>query len=101
MLEAHNDNILQENLFTVLTSMEMVALSRIMAIVHYKIAMPMRWLAGSTHNMYAVGYDWSARSIGKEIDALHDAMVEIEKDGKQFLDKTFMNAIFNKIHVDG
>ena len=42
MLEAHNDNILQENLFTVLTSMEMVALSRIMAIVHYKIAMPMR-----------------------------------------------------------
>ena len=51
--------------------------------------------------MYAVGYDWSAWSMGKAIDALHDAMVEIEKDGTKFLDETFMNVIFNKIHVDG
>ena len=42
MLEAANDNILQENLFCVLTSSEMVALSRVMAIVHFKIALPMR-----------------------------------------------------------
>ena len=56
-LEAHNDNILQENLFTILTSMEMVALARVMAIIHYKIALTMRWLAGNTHHMPAVGYD--------------------------------------------
>ena len=101
MLEAHNDNILQENLFTILTSVEMVALARIMSIIHFKVAMPMRWLAGSTHHMYAAGYDWSARSMGKAIDALHNGMVEIEKDGNRFLDETFMNSLFDKIHVDG
>ena len=94
MLEAHNDNILQENVSTIITSMEMVALSRAMAIVHFKISMPMRWLAGSSHNMHAVGYDWSARSMGKAIDALHNAMVKIEADGKKFLDEDFMNNMF-------
>ena len=77
----------------------MVALSRVMAIVHFKITMPIRWLAGSSHNMHAVGYDWSARSMGKAIGALHDAMVQMEGDGKKFLDENFVNSIFSKIHV--
>ena len=98
-LEVH-DNILQENLFTVLTSVEMVALARVMAIIHYKIAMPMRWLSGNTHHMHAVGYDWSARSMGKAIDALHDALVELSEDGNLFLDEDFMNNIFSEIDED-
>ena len=98
-LEGH-DNILQENLFTILTSVEMVALARVMAIIHYKIAMPMRWLAGNTHHMPAVGYNWSARSMGKAIDALHDALVELAKDGSKFLDEDFMNNIFSEIDED-
>ena len=96
----HNDNILQKNLFTILTLMEMVALARVMAIIHYKIALPMRWLAGNTHHMPAVGYDWSARSMGKAIDALHDALVEISKDNSKFLDHDFMSSIFSEIHED-
>ena len=48
-LRSGNDNILQENLFIVLTSLEMVALCRVMAILHFKICMPLRWLAGNTH----------------------------------------------------
>ena len=40
-LEGH-DNVLQEKLFTILASVEMVALARVMAIIHYKIAMSMR-----------------------------------------------------------
>ena len=83
-----------------MTSVEMVALSRVMAIVHCKIAMPMRWLAGNTHNMAAVGHDWSARSMDKAIDALHDAMVEVASDPKLFLDEEFMNTIFSKIDED-
>jgi len=67
-----------------------------MAIFHYKIAMPMRWLAGNTHTLGAVGCNWSARSMGKAIDALHDAMTVIEKDGSKLLDETFMNKIFSK-----
>ena len=95
-----NDNILQENLFSILTSVEMVALTRVMAVIHYKIAMPMRWLAGNTHHMPAVGYDWSARSMGKAIDALHDSLVELAKDGNKFLDEDFMNNIFSEIDED-
>ena len=95
-----NDNILQENLFSILTSVEMVALTRVMAVIHYKIAMPMRWLAGNTHHMPAVGYDWSARSMGKAIDALHDSLVELAKDGNKFLDEDFINNIFLEIDED-
>ena len=60
MLKAHNDSIVQENLFKMLTSLEMVALAQPMSIIHFKVAMPMYWLADSTYHMYAAGYDWSA-----------------------------------------
>ena len=65
--------------------MEMIALCRVMAILHFNICMPMRWLAGNTHTIGQAGYDWSARSMGKAIDALEDAMVKIEEDGSKFL----------------
>ena len=101
-LKSHTDNILQENLFIVLTSSEMVALCRVMAIVHFTISMPMRWLAGNTHHIGAQGYDWSARSMGKAIDAIYDAMleVELEQDRRRFLDGDFMKGIFPRIHED-
>ena len=99
-LRAHKDNILQENLFIVLTSMEMIALCRVMAILHFKICMPMRWLADNTHTIGQAGYDWSARSMGKAIDALEEAMVKIEEDGSKFLDEDFMNEIFSKIYTN-
>ncbi len=57
-LHGCNDNILQENLFIVLTSVEMVALCRTMSILHFKICMPLRWLAGNTHFIGQQGYDW-------------------------------------------
>src|SRR6056300_1299243 len=80
--------------------MEMIALCRVMAILHFKICMPMRWLAGNTHTIGQAGYDWSARSMGKAIDALEDAMVKIEEDGSKFLDEDFMNEIFSKIYTN-
>jgi hypothetical protein len=56
-LRGCKDNILQENLFIVLTSVEMIALCRTMAILHFKVCMPMRWLAGNTHFLGQQGYD--------------------------------------------
>jgi hypothetical protein len=91
-------NILQENLCMVLTSLEMVALTRVMSIIHFKICKPMRWLAGNTHLLGQVGYDWSARSMGKAVDALDKAMIDIAKDGSQFLDEDFMSSIFDEIY---
>ena len=93
-------NILQENLYIVLTSVEMVALCRVMAILHFKICMPMRWLAGNTHFLGRTGFDWSSRSMGKALDALHSACTELQHDGDLFLNEDFMNAIFDTIYED-
>ena len=38
--------------------------------------------------------------MGKAIDALFDAMLAIEEDGKLFLDEAFMNSVFDKIYHD-
>ena len=84
----------------VLKSVEMVALCRLMAILHFKSCMPLRWLAGNTQYVGQLGYDWSTRSMGKAIDALFDAMLAIEEDGKLFLDEAFMNSVFDKIYHD-
>ena len=35
--------------------------------------------------------------MGKALDTLHDAIVEIEQDGENFPNKDFMCAIFNGI----
>ena len=81
VLGSGKDNILQENLYIVLTSVEMVALCRVMAILHFKICMPMWWLAGNTHFLGRMGFDWSSRSMGKAIDALYDLCVELQQNG--------------------
>ena len=39
--------------------------------------------------------------MGKAIDALHDAMVEIKRDGSKLLNIDFMGNIFSKIYNDG
>ena len=95
-LRSHKDNILQENFFIVLTSMEMIALCRIMSIHHFKVCMPLCWLAGNTHLIGQCGYDWSTRSMGKAVDAVHDAMMRIEEDGCLFLNEEFMNGILTE-----
>ena len=79
MLKAANGNILQENVSCVLTSLDMVALLRVMTIFHFKIALPMRW---------------------KAIDVLHDALVKIEDNGELFLDEQFMTDISSEIDED-
>ena len=56
-LRLHKDNILQDNLFIVLTSVEMVALCRVMCILHFKVCKPLRWLAGNTHHYGQMGFD--------------------------------------------
>ena len=59
--------------------------------------MPMRWLAGNTHNVGYQCYYWYIMSMGKAIYALEEAMVKIEDDGALFLDEAFMSGIFSNI----
>ena len=91
---------MQENLFIVLTSMEMIDLCHAMSTLHFKVCILMRWVAGNMHHIGALGYDWLSRSMGKVIDALEGALIEIEKDGSKFLDDDFMNDIFSKTYTD-
>ena len=83
-------NILQENLFIVSTSSEMVALCHSLAILHYTVCMPMRWLAGNKHFLGRCGFEWSAHSMGKAIDALETAMNDIMADGSFFLNEKYI-----------
>ena len=83
-----------------MTSLEMVALCWVMAILHFKMCMPIRWLAGNTHSLGLCGYDWSSCSMGKANDALHNELVKIKMNGKLFLDESFMNSIFSMIHTN-
>ena len=89
--------MLQVYLFTVLTSVEMIALTRVFAILHFTICMPMRFLAGTSHNFGPAGYQLSGYSMGKAIDALETAMIAISEDLTKFLDEDFMNNIFSTI----
>ena len=77
-LKAARDIIFQDNIFIILTSVETIALCRLFDILYFTVCIPIRFLAGNTHHIGAVEYNWSPRSIGKSLDALHDAMVDIE-----------------------
>ena len=44
-------SLLQRNLFIVLGSVEMIALARLLSIIHISVCMPFRWLAGKTHRL--------------------------------------------------
>ena len=89
------DNILQENLFILLSSCEMIALARVCSIVHIAICLPSRWLAGNTHKL--AQYDWSVRSMGRMVDLLQKALVEVAADGQKMLDESFMMGIFDEL----
>ena len=65
-LEASKDNILQDNLFYILTSEEIITLTRVFAILYFTVCMPIRWLAGNTHNVGYQGYNWSVLSMGRQ-----------------------------------
>jgi hypothetical protein len=85
-------SILQQNLFVALNTSELVALSRLLSILHVAVCIPCRWLAGKTHEL--ARYDWGPMSMGRVIDTLNDAMGEIHKTPALILDEKYMMAIF-------
>ena len=46
-----SENVLMRNLFLLLGSPEMAAQSRFLCIIYFSIGIPMRWLAGKTHEL--------------------------------------------------
>ena len=55
-------NLLQKNLFIILASKEMIAVSQFFSIIHVSVVISFRWLSGNTHKLSE--YNWGARSMG-------------------------------------
>ena len=63
------DNILQENIFIILSSVDIIALSRLISILHFSVNVTMRWISGKAHIFSA--RDWSVKSLVMSIDCLY------------------------------
>ncbi len=93
-----NENILQTNMFIVLRSTKMIAQLRIASIVFMAVVVPMRWLAGKTHKL--AHCNWSERSMGRAVDLMYNAFVEVELDGELMLDEDFIMGIFSPLYEE-
>ena len=91
-------NILQENLFTILSSLEMIASTRFFAILQLAICLPFRWLTGNTHKL--AHRNWGARSMGRAVDLIHSACNDIIDDIALIHDESYMLHIFDELLID-
>ena len=85
-------NILQKNLFVVLSSSDMIELTRLLSILHLSIVVPFRWLAGKTHEFKE--YNWSPLSMGRVLDTLDEKLNKIKSDPKLIFKSSVMMDIF-------
>ena len=85
---------LQQNLFIALTSSEMIALVRLLSILHISICMPFRWLAGKTHELQE--HNWGPMSMGRVLDTLEAKLSKIKRDPSLILNEDFMMGIFQE-----
>ena len=90
-----NANILQENLFVILSSLEMIAVSCFFSILHVAVFILFRWLSGHTHKL--AHRTWGARLIGRAAGILHKACDQLLDDIKLIHDKKFVMNIFDDI----
>lgn len=89
------DNILQRNLFVMLTSDEMVAQSRLLGIIHLSCMLPLRWLAGNTHKLK--DYNWGVRSMSKALNVFYEKLQLIQANPRLVLSEIFMTSLFGVI----
>ena len=91
-------NILQRNLYVLLTSDEMVAQSCLLAIVYISCMLPLWWLAGKTHTLCK--YNWGERSMGRALDLFRTKLLQLHETPKLFLSKMFMMMLFTELEDD-
>ena len=74
------ENILQLNMFIIFCATEMIAQLRITFIIFIVVIVPMRWLAGKTHELCHC--NWLERSMERAVDLMYNAFVEVKSDGE-------------------
>jgi hypothetical protein len=70
----------------------MIALSRLLSIIHLFIVVPCRYLAGKSHEFRI--YNWGALDMSRVIDTLHLKLLKIKKQPDLMLDPIFMDNMF-------
>ena len=87
--------ILEKNLYTILASVEMVSLLRVLTIFHIFLCLPLRWLAENYVNLEE--YEFGVADMPLALDLMDDAMAEMMANGDLLLDDAFMMEIFKPI----
>ena len=93
-LPKKQDNILLQCLFVLMTSEEIIAQSRLFAILYISFCLPMRWLAAKTPELHE--WDWGPISNGRAIDTLRLKMMGLVNDPNNILDEDFMMGMFSE-----
>ena len=94
-MQCGGNGILERKLYTILRSVEMVALLRVLSILHISICMPLRWLAGNCGNLSEFGFGVADMPVA--LDLLDEAMGKVAVDGDLLLDEDFMMGIFSPL----
>ena len=92
-LPKRRDNILMRNLYCLMRCPEIVALSRLMSILHLAYLIPMRFLAAKCPELKE--YDFGPASMGLVLDKMRDSLLEIKSNPGKFIDENFMMSIFD------
>ena len=88
------NNILQENLFIILSSSEMLSLCRLCSIFHFAFSLPLRWLAAQTRKL--AKYNWSVISMSRALNLFEKAMEKIVSDGGFILSEDWVMHVFDE-----
>ena len=88
-----DDGLLQRTLWAMPSSQEVAAMTRLLSILHFSIVVPMRYLAGKTHEF--AEYEWGPINMSKCFDDMHDWLTEISGDPTKVLDEDFMLGWFD------
>ena len=88
-------SILQQNLYIVLRSSEMIASFRLLSIIHVAIVLPHRWLTGNAHLLTADNF--GITDMAEVVQLILNVLDEIASDGQLVLDQDFMMGILDPI----
>ena len=98
LCSSSKETILQTNMFNIiLRATKMITQLRIASIIFIAAVIPMNWLAGETHELGH--HNWFERLMGRAVDLMYNAFVEVESDGDLMLDEDFKMNIFSPLYV--
>ena len=91
----HGYGIFERNLFMLLQSAEMIALLRILSILHIAVYTTLQWITGNCGDLYQ--HKFGVSDIVSDVDIIEKVFYKVLIDGEKLTDEDFMMGIFNGI----